>query len=73
MEDKAHDTNEKRNHTDHETYQGKHASNILIKNEKKNANDIMEDAHFMIKESHENQRYHQRGVDLLILFHKNKR
>ena len=33
----------------------------------------MEDTQFMMKEFHAKQRYHQRIVDLLILFHKNER
>ena len=32
----------------------------------------MEDAQFMMKESHEKQRSHQHGVDLLMFFHKNE-
>ena len=51
-EDKDHDANESRNHADHETWREKNVSNILIQNEKKKAHGIMEDAQFMIKESH---------------------
>ena len=72
-EDKDHDANDRRNHADHETWRDKYAYNILIQNENKKAHNIMEDAQFMMKESHEKRRSHQRRVDLLILFHKNER
>ena len=72
-EDKAHDANERRNHAEHEIWQEKHASNILIQDEKKKYHDIMEGAQFMTKESHAKQWSHQRGVNLLMLFHKNER
>ena len=51
-EDKAHDANERRKHAEIETQREKHAYNIIIHNENKKARDIMEDAQFMMKESH---------------------
>ena len=72
-EDKAHDANERRKHADNKTRWEKHVSNILIQDEKKKAHGIMEDAQFMMKESHAKWQSHQHGVDLLILFHKNER
>ena len=41
--------------------------------QKEKAHDIMEVAQFMMKESHAKQRSHQRGVNLLMFFHKNER
>ena len=52
-EDKSHYANDRRNHADHKKLREKHASNILIQDENNKACDIMEDAQFMIKESHE--------------------
>ena len=72
-EDKDYYANERRKHSENETQQEKHASNILIQNGKKKARDIMEDAHFMIKWSHAKQQSHHRRVDLLVFFHKNER
>ena len=72
-EEKARDDNERRNNDDQETRREKHASNIIIQNENKKAHDIMEDAQFMMKESHAKCRSHQIRVDLLFLFHKNER
>ena len=72
-EDKAHDANGRRKHAEHEKRREKHASNIIIQDEKKKAHDIMEDTQFTMKESHEKRRYHQCGVDLLMFFHNNER
>ena len=72
-EDKSRDANERRNNSENETRREKYASNIIIQDENKKARDIMENAQFMMKESHEKQRSHQCGVDLLMFFHKNER
>ena len=72
-EDKAHDANDRRKHAEHEKRREKHASNIIIQDENKKARDIMEDAQFIMKDSHANRRSHQCGVDLLMLFQKNER
>ena len=72
-EDKARDANERRNHYEHDTRRDKHAPNIFIHNEKKESHDLMKNAQFMMKESHEKRRSHQRGVDLLMFVHKNER
>ena len=70
-EDKARDANDRRNHAEYDTWQEKHASNILIQDEMNKAHHIMEDVKFMMKESHANQQSRQRGVDLLMFFHNN--
>ena len=72
-EDKDHDDKYRRKHADHETRWEKHASNILIQNEKNKAHDIMEEAQFMMKKSHSNWWSRQRGLDLVMFFQKNER
>ena len=72
-EDKDHDDNYRRKYADHETRRDKHASNIIIQNEKNKAHDIMEDAQFMMKKSHSNGWSRQRGLDLVMFFQKNER
>ena len=73
VEDKAHGANDRRMHAKNKTQQEKHALNILIHDEKKKAHDIIEDAQFIMKDSHAKRRSHQRGVYLLMLSHKNER
>ena len=72
-EDNSHYDNERRNRAENETRQEKHASNILIKVENEKDHDITGNAQFMMKDSHEKRWSHQRGVDLLMFFHKNER
>ena len=72
-EDKTHDANEIMKHSEKETWREKHASDIIIHKENKKAHDIMEYTYFMMEEYLVKRRYHQRGVDLLVFFHKNER
>ena len=48
-EDKDHNTNERIYHTEKETRRKKHASNIIIQDEKKMTHDIIQDTQFMMK------------------------
>ena len=69
---KAHDNSERIKHAKHETRREKHASKIIMQDEKKKAHDIMKDAQFIMKESHTKWRSHQSRVDLMMFFQKNE-